>query len=98
MTDLRSREPAAEEQVEVAPRPREPKAIVEPLHIDKPRRLFVNLSPQEYERLGIVAVKRDTSRHHLLREAFVVFLEKASDELGHECACVAGACNGACPN
>jgi hypothetical protein len=67
----------------------------EPAHIEKPRRLFVNVTPSEYERLGIVAVKCDTTRHQLLREAFEAFLEKASRQYG-ACACVGGRCQGTC--
>jgi hypothetical protein len=66
----------------------------EPAHIEKPRRLFVNVTPSEYERLGIVAVKCDTTRHQLLREAFDAFLEKASRQ--YACACVGGRCQGTC--
>lgn len=67
----------------------------EPAQIEKPRRLFVNLTPVEYERLGIVAVKCDTTRHQLLRAAFEAFLEKASQEYD-ACACVGGRCQGIC--
>ena len=94
VADLRLREVELEEKPE-PPRQRETK-VVEPAHIDKPRRLFVNLTPHEYERLGIVAVKRDATRHQLLREAFEAFLTQASIELGGECACVAGVCKGDC--
>jgi hypothetical protein len=62
----------------------------EPAHTDRPRRLFVNLTPSEYERLGIVAVKRDTSRHHLLREALNTFMDWAAEEYRTDCACVGG--------
>jgi hypothetical protein len=67
----------------------------EPAHIEKPRRLFVNITPAEYERLGIVAVKCDTTRHQLLREALEAFLGKASLEYD-ACACVGGRCQGIC--
>lgn len=70
----------------------------EPAQIDKPRRLFINLTPQEYERLGIVAVKHDSTRHQLLRDAMEAFLEKASKDIGKDCACLGGGetCKGAC--
>lgn len=70
----------------------------EPAQIDKPRRLFINLTPQEYERLGIVAVKHDSTRHQLLRDAMEAFLEKASQDIGKDCACLGGgeSCKGAC--
>jgi len=70
---------------------------VEPAQIDKPRRMFVNLSPEEYERLGIIAVKKDSSRHQLLRDALDAFLKKMSREYKADCACVAsGGCKGTC--
>ncbi len=85
----------ADAQPKVAARPvRE--SVREPAHTDKPRRLFVNLTPDEYERLGIVAVKRDATRHQLLRDAFDAFLRQASEEL-KACACVSGeSCKGSC--
>jgi hypothetical protein len=69
----------------------------EPVRTDKPRRMFVLLSPSEYERLGIVAIKRDTSRHQLLREALDTFMDWAVEEYRTDCACVAGgSCKGSC--
>jgi hypothetical protein len=69
----------------------------EPARTDKPRRMFVVLSPNEYERLGIVAVKRDTSRHQLLREALDTFMDWAVEEYRTDCACVSGdGCKGSC--
>lgn len=69
----------------------------EPAQIEKPRRLFVNLSPDEYERLGIVAVKRDSSRHQLLRDALDAFLKKAAKEYKDGCLCLSGeGCKGSC--
>jgi hypothetical protein len=67
----------------------------EPAHIDKPRRLFVNVTPDEYERLGILGVKRDASRHQLLRAALDAFLKVAA----RDCACLSGeSCKNACEN
>lgn len=91
--DLRLQEVVAEP--ERPAKPREVKA--EPAQIDKPRRLFVNLSPEEYERLGIVAVKQDSTRHQLLRDALEVFLKAVSHEYARNCACVSGtSCKGTC--
>ncbi|HEX2590671.1 MAG TPA: hypothetical protein VHL34_04215 [Rhizomicrobium sp.] len=71
------------------------KKLPEPDHIEKTRRMFVNVTPEEYERLGIIAVKRDTSRHQLVRDALDAFLEAASKDYGG-CACVGSGCKGAC--
>jgi hypothetical protein len=60
--------------------------VREPAHIDKPRRLFVNVTPDEYERLGILGVKRDATRHQLLRAALDAFLKVAA----RDCACLSG--------
>jgi hypothetical protein len=69
----------------------------EPARTEKPRRMFVLLTPSEYERLGIVAIKRDTSRHQLLREALDTFMDWAVEEYRTDCACVSGAsCKGSC--
>lgn len=61
----------------------------------KPRRLVVNLSPREYETLGLIAVKKGTTRHDLAQEALHVFFDTLADELGEGCLCIE-ACQRGC--
>ena len=63
-------------------------------HPDKPRRLMVALTPEEYEMLGIIGVKKDVTRHQLLRIAFDEYLLQLVEEYGEGCHCVA---NGGSP-
>lgn len=67
-------------------------------HPDKPRRLMVMLSAEEYEMLGIIGVKKDVTRHQLLRIAFDEYLLQLVDEYGERCQCVAngGSCDTPC--
>ena len=51
-------------------------------HPDKPRRLMVTLTPEEYEMLGIIGVKKDVTRHQLLRIAFDEYLVQLVEEFG----------------
>jgi hypothetical protein len=62
-------------------------------HPDKPRRLMVSLSPDEYEMLGIVGVKRGVTRHQLLRTAFDEYLVQLVEEYGEACNCIATGCS-----
>jgi hypothetical protein len=67
-------------------------------HPDKPRRLMVTLTAEEYEMLGIIGVKKDVTRHQLLRIAFDEYLLQLVDEYGEKCLCVAngGSCDTPC--
>ncbi|MEA2824306.1 MAG: hypothetical protein QOF03_788 [Alphaproteobacteria bacterium] len=68
-------------------------------HPDKPRRLMVALTPEEYEMLGIIGVKKDVTRHQLLRIAFDEYLSQLVEEFGERCHCVAnggGPCETPC--
>jgi hypothetical protein len=58
-------------------------------HPDKPRRLMVTLSAGEYEMLGIIGVKKDVTRHQLLRIAFDEYLLQLVEEYGETCHCIA---------
>lgn len=62
-------------------------------HPDKPRRLMVSLTPDEYEMLGIVGVKRGVTRHQLLRTAFDEYLLQLVEEYGEACNCIATGCS-----
>lgn len=57
-----------------------------------PRKLTLRLSPSQYERLGLVATKRDTSRQRLLHHILDQFLATAADTYGAKCGCIGGSC------
>ena len=59
----------------------------------KDRACSIRMSAQDYERLGILAVKKDTTRQQLLKEALAEFLAAKAQE--YSCACL-GACNQDC--
>ena len=60
---------------------------------DRSRRLMVALTPSEFETLGLIAVKKGTTRHHLLRTAFDEYLSLLVDEYGGACHCIISGCN-----
>jgi hypothetical protein len=53
----------------------------------------LRMSAHDYERLGILAVKGDTTRQQLLKQALADFLAARAAQYG--CACL-GACNSSC--
>ena len=67
-------------------------------HPDKPRRLMVSLTPEEYEMLGLIGVKKNVTRHQLLRIAFDEYLLQLVEEFGERCVCIAngGSCDAPC--
>jgi len=88
-------------QVEPAPRSPHPVAAAEdedpldtdemvhaPLAQDGTKRCSFRLTPCEYERLGIIAVKRNLSRQQVLRQALDEYLAAIELEYGGECACL----------
>jgi len=61
------------------------------------KRLTLRLTPAEYERLGIIGVKRDMTRQQLLRHAIDCYLAAAKAEYQSACGCLAGdGCRGDC--
>src|SRR5271165_6916284 len=60
------------------------------------RRCTIRLSHVEYERLGIVAVKREITRQQALRQAVERYLAAAKRQYKAHCSCLGGACNGSC--
>ncbi len=54
---------------------------------EKPRRVVVSLSPCEFERLGIAAVKKGVSRHDLVRDTMNAYLARLAAEM-NLCACL----------
>ncbi len=57
---------------------------------DGTRRCTLRLTPCEYERLGIVAVKRNTSRQQILRLAIEEYLSAVERQYGRACGCLGG--------
>lgn len=55
---------------------------------EKPRRVVVSMSPCEFERLGIAAVKKGVSRHDLVRDTVNAYLARLASEMDHRCACL----------
>ena len=65
-----------------------------PVHPGKPRRVMVAFTAEEYERLGIAAVKRNVSRHQLVREAMDLYFAQMTQALHLGCDCLSGSfCN-----
>ena len=65
---------------------------------EKVRRISVALSHADHERLGIAAVKKDVSRHQIVRDALEYYFEKFSHDLNDRCSCMADGtgCQGSC--
>jgi hypothetical protein len=59
----------------------------------KDKSCALRMSPHDYERLGILAVKTGVTRPQLLKQALSEFLAARAEEYG--CACL-GACNSNC--
>lgn len=51
------------------------------------RKLVVRISLEDYERLGLAAVKRDTSRSEIVRQAMEACLQQLTREFRNSCAC-----------
>ena len=83
------REPAAPKP-DLPPPPPPPAA-------ERPHRMMIALSPSDYEKLGIAAVKKGVTRHQVLRSALDAHLERLKREYGG-CGCMAmgGPCRDGC--
>jgi hypothetical protein len=57
---------------------------------EKPRRIVLALTPHEYETLGLVAVKKGSTRHQLAQEAMDAYFEWLISEYGEACSCIVG--------
>ena len=82
--------PAASEEIVPSAEHEKPSSPEKP---DKSRRLMVTLSHNEYETLGLIAVKKATTRHRLLRLAFDEYLALLVDEYGGACRCIDSGCD-----
>ena len=69
------------------PVPSEPR---QPDNTDKLRRIVVSITQEDLERLSIAAIKKDTSRHDIVRSALNDYFRKLSAEFPHPCACMEG--------
>lgn len=65
-------------------------------HEEYSKRCTLRLSPAEYERLGIIGVKREMTRQQILRHAIDNYLDQAKNEFQENCGCLAGECRGDC--
>ncbi|MEI9996680.1 MAG: hypothetical protein WDM91_18930 [Rhizomicrobium sp.] len=75
---------------------REP-PLADPPPAGKPHRMMVTLSPADFEKLGIAAVKKGVTRHQILHVALDAHLERLKREYGG-CGCMAlgGGCTEDC--
>jgi len=86
------------EKVSAIPwQPYTPPVVTGPYPSGKDRACSIRMSAHDFERLGILAVKKDTTRQQLLKEALAEFLAAKAQDYG--CACLynaGGACNQDC--
>ena len=63
----------------------------------KPHRMVVTLSASDFEKLGIAAVKKNVTRHQIVRTALELHLERLKSEFC-DCGCLAfdGTCLQGC--
>jgi hypothetical protein len=92
---LRTVAPLPEPAQAPPPRPRNAAATTEPPPADpgKPRRLMVSVTPGEFETLGIIAVKKNVTRHQLVRNALNEYLALLVEEFGEGCQCIYTGCS-----
>jgi hypothetical protein len=64
-------------------------------HDDRPHKVRVSLSENEFERFGIAAVKRGIARHQLLREAINDYVDRLMRDY-ENCGCITGVATTAC--
>ena len=55
---------------------------------DKIKKCTIRMSLYDYERLGIIAVKQNVTRQHLLHDALNQFFASATAPYGQDCACL----------
>ena len=63
-----------------------------PSHNDEPeklRRIMVIVTADEFEKLGIAAVKKDKSRHEIVRAALDAYFQQLAADLPRKCLCMA---------
>jgi len=60
------------------------------------RKCSIRVSAHDFERLGIAAVKDDTTRQHLLQQALSRLLDEKEEQYRAACRCMAAAPCGMC--
>jgi hypothetical protein len=63
---------------------------------DTLKRCTVRLTQDDYERLGLMAVKKDVTRQQLLQAALAEVLAGMAREFSQGCACIGAGCGNAC--
>jgi hypothetical protein len=76
----------AENVASITWRPYTPSVIAAPPSPNKDRTCSIRISAHDFERLGILAVKRNSTRQQLLKEALAEFLAVKAQDYG--CACL----------
>lgn len=71
--------------------PPAPVAFAFPHSGDGTRRLTLRVSQTDYERLGLIAAKRDVTRQRVLHQMLDDFLSGAANEYA-QCGCIGGSC------
>jgi len=79
-----------------APAPVPAPSITMPQNDDHVRRCTIKLSQNEFERLGIIAVKKEISRQQVLHQAIDLYLRTMREEYRSLCGCLGGVCKGEC--
>ncbi|MBV9044007.1 MAG: hypothetical protein JO294_02705 [Alphaproteobacteria bacterium] len=72
-----------------------PRSAEPPPPPGKGHRMVLTLSAPEFERLGIAAVKKEMTRHQIVRAALDIHLDRLKREYG-ACGCIAGSCVEGC--
>lgn len=86
---------SAPRRVVTAPAPEVAAAAALPATDGKLHKIMVALTPVEFEKLGIAAVKKGVTRHHIVRTALDMHLDRLKREYGG-CGCMAN--GGQCLN
>lgn len=55
----------------------------------RPRRVMISLTADEFEKLGIAAIKKNTTRHQIARAALDAYFLQLAAELPRACNCMA---------
>jgi hypothetical protein len=56
--------------------------------VEKPRRIMVSVTADEFEKLGIAAIKKDRTRHEIVRAALDAYFVQLAAELPRKCNCM----------